>query len=95
MSELNEQRWSVMSERGRERGALTYADASALVRALTAEKVHGLCIVTDTAAERLRPKAVSSNGGKPKAARKGGARRAGASKSQQADPQTENSRRPS
>ncbi len=78
MSELNEQRWSVMSERGREHGALTYADASALVRALTAEKVHGLCVVTDTAAERLAPKAVSPNGGKPKAAKKGGARKKGA-----------------
>jgi hypothetical protein len=75
MSELNEQRWSVMSERGRERGQLTYPDASALVRALTGEKVHGLCVVTDTAAERLAPRAVSPNGDKPKAAKKGGGRR--------------------
>ena len=75
MSELQEQRWSVMSERGREAGGVTYADASALVRRLTGEKVHGLCVVTDEAAERFAALSKSPNGGKPKAAKKAGARK--------------------
>jgi hypothetical protein len=75
MSELNEQRWSVMSERGRERGQLSYADAAMLVRTLTADKIHGLCVVTDDAAERLSARPASPNGGKPKAAKKDGARK--------------------
>jgi hypothetical protein len=75
MSELNEQRWSVMSERGREAARATYADAATLVRKLTAEKVHGLCVVTDEAAERLAAHAASANGDKPKASKKSGARR--------------------
>lgn len=74
MSELNEQRWSVMSERGREAGRLTYADAAGLVRTLKGDKVHGLCVVTDDAAERLAAVPSSKNGDKPKAAKKGGAR---------------------
>jgi hypothetical protein len=68
MSELQEQRWSVLSERGREAARLSYADAHALVRSLTTEKVHGLCVITDEAAARLP--APSPNGGKPRAAKK-------------------------
>jgi hypothetical protein len=75
MSELREQRWSVMSERGREAARLSYADAAALARSLTVDKVHGLCVVTDEAAERLAAQTVSPNGDQPQAAKKGGARR--------------------
>ena len=74
MSELNEQRWSVLSERGREAGRLSYAAAAALVRALKGERVHGLCVITDEAAARLAAHPSPPNGGKPRAARKGGAR---------------------
>jgi hypothetical protein len=72
MSELQEQRWSVLSERGREAARLSYADAHALVRTLTGERVHGLCVITDEAAERLNAHA---NGAKPKAGAKVGRRR--------------------
>jgi hypothetical protein len=72
MSELSEQRWSVMSERGRETARATYADAATLVRRLTSEKIHGLCVITDEAAERLASHAASANGGKPKASKKSG-----------------------
>jgi hypothetical protein len=75
MSELREQRWSVMSERGREAARLSYADAAALVRNLMGDKVYGLCVITDEAAARLAAQPVSSNGDKPRAAKKGGARR--------------------
>ena len=75
MSELQERRWSVMSERGREAGGVTYADAAALVRRLTGEKVHGLCVVTDEAAERFAARAPSPNGASPKASKKGGGRK--------------------
>jgi hypothetical protein len=76
MSELSEQRWSVLSERGREAARLSYADAAALVRTLTGEKVHGLCVITDEAAARLAAQeAPSANGGKPEAGAKRGARR--------------------
>jgi hypothetical protein len=67
MSELGEQRWSVVSERGREAARLPYADAAALVRRLTGERVHGLCVITDEAAARLAAPAPAANGGKPEA----------------------------
>ncbi|HVG30987.1 MAG TPA: hypothetical protein VM864_14850 [Pyrinomonadaceae bacterium] len=77
MSELGEQRWSVLSERGREAAHLSYADAAALVRTLTGERVHGLCVITDEAAARgdAQPQAPAADGGRPEAATKGGARR--------------------
>lgn len=53
MGELNEGRWSVVSERGREAGGLAYADAAALVRRLLGERIYGTCVVTDEAAARL------------------------------------------
>lgn len=53
MSELNETRWAVLSERGRERGDLNYESAAALVDRLRAEKVRGLSIVSNEAAARL------------------------------------------
>ena len=56
MSELNETRWSVLSERGCEASRLPYADAARLVAQLTREPVFGLCIITDEAAARLNHK---------------------------------------
>jgi hypothetical protein len=64
MSELNETRWSVLSERGCEASRLPYADAARLVAQLTREPVYGLCIITDEAAARLNHKPA------PKPARK-------------------------
>ncbi|HEV2802480.1 MAG TPA: hypothetical protein VGW12_18560 [Pyrinomonadaceae bacterium] len=52
MSELREKRWSVVSERGCEVSSVDYAEAAELVRRLRADKVHGLCIVSDEAARR-------------------------------------------
>jgi hypothetical protein len=62
VGELNEGRWSVVSERGREAAGLAYADAAALVRRLLAEKIFGTCVVTDEAAARLDG-ARQTNGG--------------------------------
>ncbi|HJR07706.1 MAG TPA: hypothetical protein VJ842_10630 [Pyrinomonadaceae bacterium] len=58
MSELREQRWSVVSERGCEASGINYYEASELVRRLRAEKIHGLCIISDEAARRYN----SNNG---------------------------------
>ena len=52
-SELEKERWSVISERGREDGGLTYEEARRLVHRLGGEGRHGLCIITDEAASRL------------------------------------------
>ena len=52
MSELQDQRWAVISERGVEASAMIYDDALKLLRKLKDEKVYGLCIVTSEAAER-------------------------------------------
>ncbi|MGH9941278.1 MAG: hypothetical protein ACRD9R_02845 [Pyrinomonadaceae bacterium] len=53
MSELNEARWSVISERGREASGLSFAEAMRLVGDLQSRKVYGTCVVTDEAAGRL------------------------------------------
>ncbi|HEX8162733.1 MAG TPA: hypothetical protein VF538_12750 [Pyrinomonadaceae bacterium] len=72
---MREQRWSVLSERGREAARLSYADAAALVRTLTGERVHGLCVITDEAAARLSaPETPPADGGGPAAGAKGRAR---------------------
>lgn len=55
MSELVEPRWAVISERGREATALRHEDALKLMRQLAQEQIHGLCIVTETAARRFTP----------------------------------------
>jgi hypothetical protein len=55
MSELTEQRWAVLSERGCEATSLTYAQAAELMRALRREKVSGLSVITDDAARRAAP----------------------------------------
>jgi hypothetical protein len=52
-SELNERRWAVLSEYGREESGLSYEDASRLVARLRAERVSGLCVITDAAAARV------------------------------------------
>ena len=53
MSELNETRWSVLSERGCEAARLDYAAAVRLVAQLAGERIYGLSIITDEAAARL------------------------------------------
>jgi len=52
LSELTENRWAVLSERGCEATGLTYAEAHDLMRALAAERVSGLSVITDAAARR-------------------------------------------
>lgn len=64
MSELGEKRWAVMSERGCEATRVTRAGALELVRSLRAERVSGLCVITEHAASRLPP----AKNGKGKAA---------------------------
>ena len=71
MSELDEQRWAVVSERGCEAARVTYAEADALMRRLKAERVHGTCVITSEAAARLAGDAApSANGRKPAPAKK-------------------------
>lgn len=54
MRELRESKWAVVSERGCEASGLNYEEARRLEQRLTRERVHGLCIVTDTAARRMK-----------------------------------------
>lgn len=61
MGELNEGRWSVISERGREAAGVPYAEAAALVRRLLGEKIYGTCVVTDEAAARLNSAGARQN----------------------------------
>ena len=75
MSELNERRWAVLSERGREESGLSYGEAAALIARLRGEKLSGLCVITDRAAALLpeaKKAAAKSPGGnaKPKRSRK-------------------------
>jgi hypothetical protein len=68
MGELGEQRWAVISERGCEARGLPHAEAAGLMRRLKGERVSGLCVVTNEAAERLQLGAKTSpNGSKPPA----------------------------
>ena len=60
MSELNERRWAVLSERGCEDAGLSYEEASGLVARLRAERLSGLCVVTDVAAARVPRRAKKS-----------------------------------
>lgn len=53
MSELTERRWAVISERGSEATDLTFDEAHALVRGLSDEGTHGLCVVTNEAARHF------------------------------------------
>jgi hypothetical protein len=61
MSELREQRWSVVSERGCEASGVNYDAAAGLVRQLRGEKIHGLCVISDEAARRYN----ANNNGTP------------------------------
>lgn len=61
VSELTENKWAVISERGRESASLTYEDARRLVHRLVSEGRHGLCIVTNEAAEKLAGPAVPAD----------------------------------
>jgi len=54
-SELVMQRWSVVSFDVCEASGLTYDAAAKLMAEKDAAGVYGLCIVTDEAAERMRP----------------------------------------
>jgi len=53
MSELNEPRWSVVTFESCAARNLTYDEAAEKLKKLKAEKIPGLCIVTDAAAERI------------------------------------------
>lgn len=51
-SELDEPCWSVVSFDKREAGGMDYRQAAELVAILGEHGIHGLCIITDEAAER-------------------------------------------
>jgi len=53
VSDLTENKWAVISERGREAADLTYEEARRLVHRLAGEGRHGLCIVTNEAVSRV------------------------------------------
>jgi hypothetical protein len=69
MSELNERRWAVLSERGSEQAGLSYEEAAALIARLRGERIRGLCVITDAAASRL-PVRKKAAGKKPRRSRK-------------------------
>src|SRR5436190_21428476 len=50
-SELDGPRWSVVSFDAHQAGGLSYRQAEALMAELDANRVHGLCIITDDAAK--------------------------------------------
>lgn len=54
--ELRESRWSVISFEKCEANSLTYAEAEQKLAELLAQKVSGLCIVTDEVAGRIAEK---------------------------------------
>jgi hypothetical protein len=76
MSELNERRWAVLSERGCEQTGLSYEEAAGLIARLRGERVHGLCVITDGAASHLQHatkvtrKSASGDNPKPRRSRK-------------------------
>lgn len=53
LSELDQQIWSVISFEKRVGKNLKYADAASMLKELVGEKISGLCIVTDDAAEKM------------------------------------------
>jgi hypothetical protein len=53
LSELDMPVWSVISFEKRIEKNLKYADAAALLEKLVGEKISGLCIITDEAAEKM------------------------------------------
>ena len=56
LSELRAPVWSVVSFEKCEAGGLTYAEAEQKLSELEAQKVSGLCIVTDEVAARISGK---------------------------------------
>ena len=58
-SELSESRWSVVTFDQLAAKNLTYKQAEQKLRELAAEKIAGLCIVTDEAAEKINSTATS------------------------------------
>jgi hypothetical protein len=54
-SDLQNQHWAVLSERGCEATHLTHEEARRLVHKLEGEGRHGLCIVTNEAARHVSP----------------------------------------
>jgi len=56
MSELNEPRWAVISERGIETSNVTYSQALELEQTLGKQGIHGRCVVTTEAALRTTTK---------------------------------------
>ena len=68
MGELGEKLWAVMSERGCEATRVTRPEAVELVRRLRAERVSGLCVITEHAASRLPPAKIEkgNNSKRPK-----------------------------
>ena len=53
-SELEKESWSVLSDRGCEASGLTHEDARKFVHRLGGEGRHGLSIITDEAASRMK-----------------------------------------
>jgi len=53
VSDFTQNKWAVISERGREAADLTYEEARRLVHRLAGEGRHGLCIVTNEAVSRM------------------------------------------
>ncbi|MFL6256569.1 MAG: hypothetical protein ACJ74T_16310 [Pyrinomonadaceae bacterium] len=70
MSELNERRWAVLSERGCEDAGLTYEEASRLIARLRGERLSGLCVITDDAAAHVARVKKAAGNSKPKRSRK-------------------------
>ncbi|HKX84080.1 MAG TPA: hypothetical protein VJL58_07670 [Pyrinomonadaceae bacterium] len=54
-SELDEPRWSVVSFEGLAAAGLTYSQAVHMMAELDAERIAGLCVITDEAARKLKP----------------------------------------
>jgi hypothetical protein len=73
MSELNQRRWAVLSERGSEQAGLSYEEAAALIARLRGERVSGLCVITDAAASRLPGRKKAESKPPPKGDGKAGA----------------------
>ena len=80
MSELQEERWAVISERGCEAAGLRHGEAAELLRRLAAERVGGLCVVTDEAAGRIRRAARPAPNGNPPEAQPAPKAKSGAKK---------------
>ena len=72
MSELNERRWAVLSERGCEDAGLSYAEAAGLIARLRGERISGLCVITDAAAAHVSRVKRPAGNSKPRRSRKKG-----------------------